>query len=71
MYKLQNYHQLYFSSDTQGKLVYANYGRVEDFKYLEDNGINVTDKVVIVRYGKLFRGGKVKSESLQSLLLLL
>ena len=44
----------------QGKLVYANYGRVEDFKKLEGLGVNVTNKVVIVRYGKLFRGSKVR-----------
>ena len=40
--------------------MYANYGRVEDFFALtRDVGINVTDKIVIVRYGKLYRGDKV------------
>lgn len=39
--------------------VYANYGRPEDFMELETNGVNVTGKVVIVRYGKCFRGLKV------------
>lgn len=44
----------------QGELVYANYGRVEDFFFLErEKGINLTDKIIIARYGRLFRGDKV------------
>lgn len=44
----------------EGDLVYVNYGRTEDFLQLErEIGINVTGKVVIVRYGKIFRGNKV------------
>lgn len=50
---------LYFMS-LQGDLVYVNYGRTEDFFQLErEMGINVTGKIVIVRYGKIFRGNKV------------
>ncbi|XP_061684486.1 N-acetylated-alpha-linked acidic dipeptidase 2 isoform X2 [Syngnathoides biaculeatus] len=46
----------------QGDLVYVNYGRTEDFFQLERRmGINVTGKIVIVRYGKIFRGNKVKN----------
>ncbi len=42
--------------------MYVNYGRTEDFFQLErDMGINVTGKIVIVRYGKIFRGNKVGS----------
>lgn len=49
----------------QGDLVYVNYGRTEDFFRLErDMGINVTGKIVIVRYGKIFRGNKVWKLSL-------
>ncbi|XP_047449238.1 N-acetylated-alpha-linked acidic dipeptidase 2 isoform X2 [Mugil cephalus] len=41
----------------EGDLVYVNYGRTEDFFQLERTmGINVTGKIVIVRYGKIFRG---------------
>lgn len=43
----------------QGDLVYANYARVDDFFELEKLGINVTDKIVIARYGKIYRGDKV------------
>lgn len=36
----------------QGEPVYAHYGRSEDFERLEDDhDIDVTDKIVIVRYG--------------------
>uniref|UniRef100_A0A803T0K4 Glutamate carboxypeptidase 2 n=1 Tax=Anolis carolinensis TaxID=28377 RepID=A0A803T0K4_ANOCA len=46
-------------------LVYANYGRTEDFFKLERQmGINCTGKIVIARYGKIFRGNKVKNAML-------
>ncbi|KAF6720902.1 Glutamate carboxypeptidase 2 [Oryzias melastigma] len=49
----------------EGDLVYVNYGRTEDFLQLErEMGINVTGKIVIVRYGKIFRGNKVKNAML-------
>ncbi|RXG64918.1 N-acetylated-alpha-linked acidic dipeptidase 2 [Armadillidium vulgare] len=40
-------------------VVYVNYGRIEDFERLEELGINITGHIVIVRYGKIFRGNKV------------
>src|SRR5262245_25150891 len=42
-----------------GQVVYANYGRPDDFTALEKMGIDVKDKIVLVRYGELFRGLKV------------
>ncbi|XP_019351949.1 N-acetylated-alpha-linked acidic dipeptidase 2 isoform X2 [Alligator mississippiensis] len=49
----------------EGELVYVNYGRTEDFFKLErEMGINCTGKIVIVRYGKIFRGNKVKNAEL-------
>uniref|UniRef100_A0AAZ3SDM7 Aminopeptidase NAALADL1 n=1 Tax=Oncorhynchus tshawytscha TaxID=74940 RepID=A0AAZ3SDM7_ONCTS len=56
-----------FSAQGQpvGDLVYVNYGRTEDFFQLErEMGINVTGKIVIVRYGNVFRGNKVKNAML-------
>jgi N-acetylated-alpha-linked acidic dipeptidase len=47
------------SGDVTGQVVYANYGRPEDFKALEDTGVSVEGKIVLVRYGGLFRGLKV------------
>ena len=43
----------------QGKLVYANYGREEDFEALEKLGVNCSGKIVIMRYGKIGRATKV------------
>lgn len=49
----------------EGELVYVNYGRTEDFfKLQREMGINCTGKIVIVRYGKIFRGNKVKNAML-------
>uniref|UniRef100_A0A663LP98 Glutamate carboxypeptidase 2 n=1 Tax=Athene cunicularia TaxID=194338 RepID=A0A663LP98_ATHCN len=49
----------------QGELVYVNYGRTEDFFKLErEMGINCTGKIAIARYGKIFRGNKVKNAEL-------
>ncbi|KAL8191156.1 UNVERIFIED_CONTAM: Glutamate carboxypeptidase 2, partial [Gekko kuhli] len=46
----------------EGDLVYVNYGRIEDFFKLErEMGINCSGKIVIARYGKIFRGNKVKN----------
>ncbi|XP_038074787.1 N-acetylated-alpha-linked acidic dipeptidase 2-like [Patiria miniata] len=45
----------------QGDLVYVNYGRVEDFQLLEGSlNMNVTGKIAVARYGKIFRGDKAK-----------
>ncbi|CAK9105416.1 Probable glutamate carboxypeptidase ARB_02390 [Durusdinium trenchii] len=41
------------------QVVYANYGRPEDFDVLEQQGINVTGRIVLARYGECFRGLKV------------
>ncbi len=46
------------SGDAEADVVYANYGRPEDFKKLEDMKVDVRGKIVIVRYGDNFRGVK-------------
>ncbi|GAB6029099.1 hypothetical protein CHUAL_004882 [Chamberlinius hualienensis] len=43
----------------EGDLVYVNYGRPDDFKDLINLGVNFTGKIVIARYGEIFRGNKV------------
>uniref|UniRef100_A0A8C5KVG9 Glutamate carboxypeptidase 2 n=1 Tax=Jaculus jaculus TaxID=51337 RepID=A0A8C5KVG9_JACJA len=49
----------------EGELVYVNYARTEDFFKLErEMHINCTGKIVIARYGKIFRGNKVKNAML-------
>src|SRR5215831_3430601 len=46
------------SGDVEAEVVYANYGRPEDFKKLEELKVDVKGKIVIVRYGENFRGVK-------------
>ena len=47
------------SGDVTGEVVYANYGRLEDFDELARQHIDLHGKIVIVRYGSNFRGVKV------------
>lgn len=48
------------SSPGEG-VVYVNYGRVEDFERLTSPqyNINLTGRIAIMRYGKIYRGNKV------------
>jgi N-acetylated-alpha-linked acidic dipeptidase len=46
------------SGDAEADVVYANYGRTEDFKKLEEMKIDVRGKIVLTRYGHNFRGVK-------------
>lgn len=48
------------SGDVTAEIVYANYGCKEDFERLKDMGISLTGKIVLARYGRNFRGYKVK-----------
>ncbi|XP_053564604.1 putative N-acetylated-alpha-linked acidic dipeptidase [Bombina bombina] len=46
----------------EGELIYVNYARTEDFHFLERNlSINCSGRIVIARYGKIFRGNKVSN----------
>jgi N-acetylated-alpha-linked acidic dipeptidase len=47
------------SGDVTGDVVYANYGRIEDFDWLAAQQIDLHGKIVICRYGSNFRGVKV------------
>ncbi|KAH3853007.1 hypothetical protein DPMN_095530 [Dreissena polymorpha] len=50
-----------YPGDIKGDIVYVNYGREEDFEYIEKNAsISVAGKIVMARYGKIFRGDKVR-----------
>ena len=48
------------TGDATGEVVYANFGRREDYEALDSMGIDLTDRIVIARYGGNFRGYKVK-----------
>src|SRR5262249_27979649 len=48
------------SGKASGQVVYVNYGTPEDFDKLQSLGISIRGKIALVRYGKLFRGLKVR-----------
>lgn len=48
------------SGDVIAQVVYANFGRKEDFEKLKELGIQIEGKIVIARYGGNFRGYKAK-----------
>lgn len=44
----------------EGDLVYVHFGRVEDLRKLKNMGIDINGKICMARYGKIFRGNKLK-----------
>ena len=46
------------SGDVTAEAVYANYGRAEDYELLEERGVSVEDRIVLVRHGGMQRGEK-------------
>lgn len=56
---IPTWHGLSAEGDVQGNLIYANYGRQEDYEELLAKGTNFTGKIVLTRYGGIFRGLKV------------
>ncbi len=48
------------SGDISGQIVYANYGLPEDYEVLHNLGVQLKGKIMLVRYGRSFRGIKVK-----------
>ena len=42
-------------------MVYANYGREEDFALLEARGVALNGTIALMRYGQSYRGAKVRN----------
>jgi N-acetylated-alpha-linked acidic dipeptidase len=59
-YQLPTYNAYSASGDVTGSLVYVNYGNPEDYDELKKLGIDVKGRIVIARYGRNWRGVKVK-----------
>ncbi len=57
---LPGFHGYGASGTAGGQVVYANYGRRADYEQLEKLGVSVAGRIVLARYGKVFRGLKVK-----------
>lgn len=53
----------FFFLSSQGKVVYANYGRREDLETLRSEGINLTENIALVRAGELSLAEKVSQIS--------
>lgn len=49
------------SGTVAGPVVYANYGRLEDFMTLKERGVNVSGTVVLARLGQIYRGDIVEN----------
>lgn len=47
------------AGEETAELVYANFGTPDDFDVLADANVEVSGRIVIVRYGRCFRGLKV------------
>jgi N-acetylated-alpha-linked acidic dipeptidase len=58
--QLPTYNAYSTDGDVTGELVYVNHGAPADYDVLAKNGIDVTGKVVIARYGGSWRGIKPK-----------
>ncbi|KAH9977630.1 Zn-dependent exopeptidase [Lactifluus volemus] len=54
------WHGLSRDGQAEGRLIYANYGTKSDYDELVEKGVDFTGAIVLVRYGRLFRGLKVK-----------
>ena len=57
----EGFHGYGAAGEVTAQVVYANYGDVEDFQKLAELGIDVRGRVVLTRYGKIFRGLKVRN----------
>ncbi|KAI9258809.1 hypothetical protein BDA99DRAFT_483807 [Phascolomyces articulosus] len=57
-----SYHGYSKNGSVTGQVVYANYGRPEDFDYLAKQGIKLNGTIALVRYGgEMHRGLKVRA----------
>ena len=49
------------AGEVTAQVIYANYGDVDDLKKLAEYGIDPRGRLLLVRYGKIFRGLKVRN----------
>ncbi|KAK9244047.1 hypothetical protein V1506DRAFT_542545 [Lipomyces tetrasporus] len=57
---IPTFHGYSANGNVTATYVYVNYGRQEDYDLLEERGVDIGGKIVIARYGGLFRGLIVK-----------
>ncbi|KAG1752576.1 uncharacterized protein EDB91DRAFT_1103334 [Suillus paluster] len=54
------WHGISRGGQAEGTLIYAHYGRKQDYDALVEAGVDFSGKIVLTRYGGVFRGLKVK-----------
>ena len=59
VWRNHTFHGYGASGNVTAPLIYANYGRPQDFDALEKAGVVIQGNIVLVRYGQCFRGLKV------------
>lgn len=57
------FHGYSASGNATGSFVFANYGTYQDYEDLVNAGIDLKGKIMLVKYGGIFRGLKVKRAS--------
>ena len=55
------FHGFSASGNAKGHVVFAGGGSLQDFELLKQNGVDVKGKIVLVRYGDVFRGVIVRA----------
>jgi N-acetylated-alpha-linked acidic dipeptidase len=58
--QLPTYNAYTGEGDVEAQVVYVNYGTPEDYRELDEMGVDVRGKIVIARYGRSWRGIKAK-----------
>ncbi|KAH8883466.1 Zn-dependent exopeptidase [Thozetella sp. PMI_491] len=58
---LPAFHGFSANGNVCAELVYANFGTIGDFQLMKARGVSVEGKIVICKYGKVFRGLKVRA----------
>ncbi|KAL3535684.1 hypothetical protein ACH5RR_004145 [Cinchona calisaya] len=58
---LPTFHAYAKSGTVAGPVVYANYGRIEDYAVLKEMNVNVSGNVVLAKYGEIYRGDIVEN----------
>lgn len=59
---IPSWHGLSAAGEAAGPIVYVNYGTKDDYDKLVRMGVDLTGKVVLARYGAVFRGLKVSAD---------
>lgn len=54
------------AGEAKGQLVYVNYGTPEDFAYLNQHRIDLNNKILLIKYGKIPASQKIMSAEMRS-----